>query len=389
MRVLHVIPSLAQEDGGPTRAMLSIEEALVAQGVEVVTATTTGNRAGEVNRGSGEDGVREGLVTRHYFARACEFYKPAPGFASWMERRVREFDLVHVHALFSFTSVIAARAARRNRVPYVLRPLGTLARYGLSQRQPLLKSLSLRFIEGPILRDAAAVHFTSEAERDEALALGIPMRPVVIPLGVHLDAGVGTSGAPPWPEATPGQVRLLYLSRLDPKKNVEGLLRALALLRREDRRPALFMAGSGAAAYVDRLVALASELGVQDQVHWLGFVAGERKARLLASTDVFVLPSHSENFGIAVAEALAAGLPSVVGRGVAIAPQIVAAGAGVAVDSDAESIAAGLRHYLGSSEARSTAGASAAELVRREFSLERMGRRLVDLYESIRVRPKP
>jgi len=384
VRVLHVIPSLAQEDGGPTRAMLTIEEALAARGIEVVTATTVRQAAG------GADGRCEtaetpgGRVTRCHFQRPIEFYKPAPRFPSWMRRHVREFDVVHVHALFSFTSVVAARAARRAQVPYVLRPLGTLSHYGMSRRQPFLKRLSLAFLEGPILRDAAAVHFTSESERDEALDLGKPMRPVVIPLGVRLAARAGSA-----PATDPDRVRLLYLSRLDPKKNVEGLLRALALLRHEGAKPELHIAGSGAAAYVASLEALAGTLGVRDQVHWLGFVAGQRKADLLAAADVFVLPSHSENFGIAVAEALAAGLPCVVGRGVAIAPMVVAAGAGVAVEPDPEAIAAGLRRYLGPPESRRAAGAAATELARREYSLERMGQRLAELYESIRRQPAP
>src|SRR6476661_85448 len=83
-----------------------------------------------------------------------------------------------------FTSTMAARAARRHGVPYVLRPLGTLDAWGMAQRRPGLKSLSMRWIEGPMLREAAAVHFTSEEEAVQARRLGLPLRGAIIPLGV-------------------------------------------------------------------------------------------------------------------------------------------------------------------------------------------------------------
>ena len=84
--------------------------------------------------------------------------------------------MVHIHYLFSFSSFCAALVARLKGVPYIVRPLGTLARYGITQRRPLLKQLSLRFIEKPILTHAAAVHFTSLQEQDEAEALGFSMQ---------------------------------------------------------------------------------------------------------------------------------------------------------------------------------------------------------------------
>ena len=107
------------------------------------------------------------------------------------------------------------------------------------------------------------------------------------------------------------------------------------------------------------------------------------KEDLLAAADVFVLPSFSENFGLAAVEAMAAGLPCVLGRGVALSEEASRAGAGVVVDPDPESIAAGLRHFLVDPGARRVAGAAAVALFHQEFSLERMGERLVSLYRSI------
>ena len=113
-------------------------------------------------------------------------------------------------------------------------------------------------------------------------------------------------------------------------------------------------------------------------------MAGSAKADLLASSDIFVLASFSENFGISVVEALAAGLPCVVGRGVAVSGQVSNAGAGVVVDTDATSIADGIAHYLASADQRAKAAEAGRTLAQQEFSVGLMGERLAALYQSIR-----
>jgi glycosyltransferase involved in cell wall biosynthesis len=377
MKVLHVIPSLSRAHGGPSEALALMERALTAQGVNVETATTDDDGPGRRNGKQCGVPVQENGVIRRYFAKRLEFYKPAPGFARWIASEVRHYDLVHIHALFSFTSTVAARAASRAGVPYVIRPLGTLNGYGMRQRRPWLKQLSVVCIEGPTLRRAAAVHFTSEAEAAEARSLGIAMHEAVIPLGVEVSA-VQRMPRPP------GHVPCaLFLSRLDAKKNLEGLLDAMPLLTGNAARLNLLVAGSGAPEYVSALKARAQSLGIADRITWAGHVEGQAKADAFAATDLFVLPSFSENFGIAAAEALAAGLPCVLGEGVAIAPEVVRAQAGVAVGTDARSIAEGLRRIILNEPGLPCLSANARELAQERFSAQAMGAGLQLLYTSI------
>jgi len=248
--------------------------------------------------------LEENGVTRRYFAKCSDFYKVSPALSWWLSRHVRDYDLVHIHALFSFSSIAAAWAARRAGVPYVVRPLGTLGRYGIKQRRPWLKRLSLGVLEGPALRRAAAVHFTAEDEKREAEQTGIPMSGVVIPLGIDpLPAADGRLFRARFPSL--GSARyLLYLSRLDRKKNVEGLLRAFSQCAAQWPGAILVIAGDGAPGYAAGLKALADDLGLKDRVVWAGHVDGDLKASALAGAELFVLPSFSENFGIAAAEAL-------------------------------------------------------------------------------------
>lgn len=383
-KVLHVIPSVSEVHGGPSRAINVIERALFHSGWVVDTATTDDDGQGKRLDFVLGRRLNAEYAARWYFHKDTEFYKVSKSFIRWVLREVRRYDVVHIHALFSFTSVVAAWAARRAGVPYVIRPLGVLKRYGITQRRPWFKQLSLRFIEGPLLRNSAVVHFTSEAERDEALELGIPIRSVIIPLGIE---PVLVGDAKRFLDAVPDvelQVRLLFLGRIDPVKNLEGLIHALRCLRESGTFPALLIGGSGDGVYVESLKALARDEGVDQQIHWLGHVSGDMKADLLAAADLFVLPSFSENFGIAVVEALAGGLPCVVARGVALAQVVERNGAGLAVNSDGASIAAAIHRYLESAELRAEAGKAARQLAEREYSVDKMGERLVSLYETVR-----
>ena len=377
MRVLHVIPSLWQGDGGPSSALRAMERALAAQGVTVETATTddAGPGARALRAGSGP--VHEDGVTRRYFAKRSDVYKWSPGFARWISRAARNYDLLHLHALFSFTTTAASQAARRDAIPYVVRPLGTLDEWGLRHRRPWLKKLSMRMIEMPLLRSAAAVHFTSDEEARQASALRIDWRASVIPLGIAMPppAAARTS-------ASDGAVRALYLSRLAPKKNVEGLLDAMSIVQDDLPQMHLTIAGNGDAAYVQSLRERADALGLGERLRWLGHVDGQVKRRAFEQADFFVLASHSENFGIAAAEALAHGLPCLLGEGVAIARDVVDAGAGLSVAPSAEAIAAGLRLMMPPT-ARAPMRPAAVRLARERYSLDAMGARLKQLYTDI------
>ena len=145
----------------------------------------------------------------------------------------------------------------------------------------------------------------------------------------------------------------------------------------------LLVAGDGALEYVAALKALASELDLNERVVWTGHIDGDLKRSALGGAELFVLPSFSENFGIAAAEALMAGLPCVLGQGVAIAVDVVDAGAGVAVAPDSASIAAGLTHVMADEPRRTRMAERALALARDKYSAQAMGQGLVQLYSGI------
>lgn len=336
MKVLHVIPSISPLRGGPSVAALEMTAALRQVGVEASILTTNDHGSGSrsdlpIGRWTDVDSVPVLMLGRWAApVVALRDFAFTPGLARWLRTHGNEFDLLHVHALFSYPSTAAMAFARGAGLPYVVSTIGQLCVWSL-QQGPRRKHLYLRLLERTNLEGAAALHFTTTAEQEEARQLGLTAPGLVLPLGVKAPLGL------PMPEAAP-PVRFLFLSRLHPKKRLEVLLDALALV--QARAPGaswqLAIAGDGEADYMAALRRRADDLGVGDRCRWLGFLEGQVKWEALAKAHWFVLPSASENFGIAAIEALAAGTPPILSPEVAIAEQIQAAGAGWVVPGQAE-----------------------------------------------------
>ena len=349
-------------------------------------ATTDDNGPGACLPVPLEESVPQDGWNTFYFRKQTEFYKVSWPFRRWVQQHAPDYDLVHIHALFSFTSNCAARAARRAAVPYVIRPLGVLNSWGMKNRRRLLKSFSFRFVEQPILRHAVAMHYTSYAEQIEAEQSGVTAPALVVPLGIDVGEYQKLPGPEQFferfPEAAGRQV-VLFLSRLDAKKGLDLLLQAFAKVHVHFPQSVLVIAGSGEESYVSRLRAQAQQLGLAEEIVWTGFLAGADKLSAFAATTAFTLPSYSENFGIALVEALAAGLPCVTTEGVAVSEDVREHDAGLVVPCDASAIALALQRILGDSQLRMRLGANAHRLAAERFSLVTMGLALRGEYQRI------
>jgi glycosyltransferase involved in cell wall biosynthesis len=381
MKVLHVVPSVAAIYGGPSLAVRRMTQALTRLGVQVDVATTTAHGRAEVavprDRPVLEDGVRYFYNPRQW----PKFWTFSWPLTQWLRRHADAYDVLHVHALFSYPTLPACRAARRHSVPYVLSPHGTLDPWSLRVRA-WKKAPYLWVLERRNLLGAGAVHATSTREQRAINGLGFPVRVVTIPLGV--DAyGVGESnGVLPRSQAQVATVNVLFLSRLHPKKGIELLLTAVRLLAQQ-HRIRLLIAGDGDAAYVKNLRRLVGTSGLQNRVIFTGFVTGAEKQALFERADLFALPSYDENFGMAVAEAMSVGLPVVVSEHVALADHVREAGAGLVVPCDAGELAQGIAMLVKDSGLRHRMGQAGRRLAETEFAWPEVARRLLTLYEQL------
>ena len=382
-KILHVIPSISAAHGGPSVMLELLAREQSAQGIEVHIATTDDDGGGRLDVPMGVP-IARGGVFYWFFRRQTSFYKFSQPLSSWLATHIADYQVVHIHALFSFSSIAAGRWARKRNVPYVVRPLGTLNRWGMENRRPWLKQLSFNLIERNILRNASFIHYTSEQERYEAALLGVNTRAEIIPNPVAVspdDVPVGLFRAN-HPELRDREI-ILFLSRFDRKKGLDILLPAFAKVRERFPSAALVLAGSGNAEILESLHTQARSLGIAGDISWPGFLEGAEKQAAFADADVFVLPSYSENFGIAVVEALAAGCPAVVSDQVAIHTDIAAARAGLVVRCDVGELADALCSMLADRAARSGMGFNGKFLTQTQYSLGTVTSTLLSAYQTV------
>ena len=388
MRVLHVIPAVAPRYGGPSAAIVPMCRALQGLGIDTLIASTDADGPRQrLHVPLDRETSWQGAPARFFARNFSEAYKYSRGLAAWLEEHVAGFDVVHVHAVFSHAPLAAAAAARRAGVPYVVRPMGTVAPWSLSQK-PVRKQALLGLGARRMLRQAAAIHYTSHQERDEVeRTLGLS-RGVVIPLGMDSP----TAG----PRSEDDGARrhdpyVLALSRIHPKKNLEALIDAFVDATSNNRCGGawrMVLAGAGEQAYVDRLRQHVVERRAADRITFLGWVEGQEKADLIRGASLFVLCSLHENFGLGALEAMAAGVPVLVTPEVGLSEWVRPTGAGWVADASEKSVSAALSSILNDTPERDRRGMLARNLSQ-EFAWPVVCARLARLYEAATDRSGP
>lgn len=359
---------------------------LARAGMTVDIATTDDNGPDHLSVPLEQPVVGDGY-TVWYFPRQSRFYTFSGPLTSWLAQHSRDYEVVHIHAVFSYAALPAAIFARLAGVPYIVRPLGVLNRWGMQNRRPWLKRLSFNLIERQLLAWAALIHFTSEQEKTEAAELGLSTPSIVLPLGIDVPelnrAGVPADWYTKRFPALAGRTILLFLSRIDPKKGLDLLLEAFAEAHRQQPHLALVLAGEGAADFVGKLQAQVERLQLAADVVWAGFIAGSDKAAALAGADVFVLPSYSENYGIAVVEAMAAGVPVVISDQVGLSSDVGDAQAGLVVPCEMTPLTQALMELGQDSDRRKYMGQQGRALVQERFSTTVATQRLIEVYNQL------
>lgn len=377
MRVLQVVASLHPRFGGPSTAAVAMSSALAARGLEVTLVTT--DRGGRFEPPATS---LQGVKLETFPQGFPSAWGRSTALAGAVSSLVRTHDVAHIHSLYLHHTWVTSRAACRVGTPYVVRPHGTLNAYHRASSQAK-KVVYDWAIERRTLRKAAAVHFTSEAEHEQAIKAGYRLRGVVIPLGVALPQADAE-----YTRFLEGLVadRLLFTvyGRLTEKKRIPLAIEAFARLGCEEA--VLLLAGPDDEGLAGQLLALAEALGAGDRVRYLGHLSRPAGAALLGLSDLAMLPSKDENFGLSVAEALWAGTPVAISEHVALAPQVQASGAGFVLRSDKPTLQAltdAMRAVVGDPEAARVMGVQGAAMARSQFSWGRVAAMLDDLYREI------
>jgi glycosyltransferase involved in cell wall biosynthesis len=383
VKILHVIPTYlpAVRYGGPIFAVHALCRSLALLGHELHVYTTSIDGPANLHMPEGRPVELDGVKVWYFRANRVRRLALSSGMGSQIRSRLTQFDVLHTHSVFLWPPWYAARSARARAVPYVMAPHGMLVPELLRLKNRLAKTVWLRLLERPNLRNADSLHFTSDLERTDAKRLGIPVsRATVIPYGIDLDeAASARDGGDAGGNWTGPFV--LHLGRISWKKGLDRLV--LALAKAPDIRAVI--AGNDEDGCRASLERLAQACGVAHRVRFLDPVYGPAKWKLLRAARLFVLPSHSENLGIAVLEAMAVGRPVVVSPSVGVASAVRASRCGMVVDPEPGALAQALEKLWHDDALRRSMGDHGRQLVEREYSWPRIAGQVVDLYRSILV----
>lgn len=380
IRYLHVIHSIDPRDGGPregVKQLTSVGTKLHHHAEIVVTEPPD------------PSWTREYSCPVHYVGPSYLKYGYAPRLAAWLEENVSRFDAVVVNGIWQYHSLCTWRVLHRSPVPYYVFTHGMLDPW-FKRRYPLKHLKKLMYwpwAEYRVLRDARAVLFTSEEERllaRESFRL-YRANEWVVNYGVPEPAGDPVRQREAFLHRFPhlrDKRFLLFLGRIHPKKGCDLLVEAFAAVRRLDPALQLVMAGPDQVGLQRRLAQLAERLGVAAAVTWTGMIRDEVKTGALRAAEAFVLPSHQENFGIAVAESLACGTPVLISNKVNIWREVVEDGAGLAADDTLSGTIEMLQTWAElSADERYGMALKAFYSFATRFNVETAGESLLDAFE--------
>ncbi|MFW5690738.1 MAG: glycosyltransferase [Planctomycetota bacterium] len=381
LRTVHVLDSLAGDRGGPPRSVVGLCEALGAAGQDVRL----------VSFGAGSSALVDwdpDLVTVDFVERRRCGWSSGRALGRRVTELVADGEILHSHGLWSIGNRVAGRIARKTGTPHVISVRGMLDPFSFGQKA-WKKKLGMVAFARKNLETAACIHVTAPLEAENVAAL-IPNRPMaVIPNGVQVPElrEPDTGAAERWIEETcpeaKGKRIALFLGRIHPQKGLADLLRAWARVGRIRGDWHLVIVGPEQLNHSRELKRLAETLGMEGEIHFSGPLDGEEKGQAYAAAELFVLPSPSENFGIVVAEALAAGTPAIATTGTPWS-WLKTHDCGWQVSPGPEGLCAALQEALSlTPEELGMKGRHGRDLVCEQFAWDKIAQQMSQVYEWI------
>lgn len=366
--ILHTLAAMDHEASGPSYTVPRLCESLIATGVPTKLAV--------LDWVSGTDVPP--YVERFPLGLGPRRIGRSPAMARWLIERVKggAVEIIHNHGLWMMPNVYPGRARRAGNVRLVIAPRGTVSEWAWNHHRGRKWVMWHLLGQGNAMRAADAFHATSEEEYADLRRLGFRQPVCVLPNGIDVP--------PPAAKPTGERRTSLYLGRIHKKKGIDLLLKAWAAVEPRFPHWDLVVAGPDDGGWLAQYQALAADLKLA-RVSFPGPVYGQEKLALYRSAHLFVLPTHSENFGMTVAEALAAGTPAIVTRGAPWAG-LVEHGAGWWIEIGVDPLVAALEEALSlPDEQLAEMGRNGCAWIWRDFSWDAIGRQMAAFYEWLRA----
>lgn len=388
MKILHVVPEVSLNGSGPEFSVLRLVKYLNRAGVQAVIYASHPDSPDFIfDELSQFNGVPVKLSRRSRSAKLFNYRWSYPLYQS-LRKDIGLYDLVHIHSLFLFSTLAAARIAREHRIPYIMRPHGSLTRDGLGMGRAALKKLYIRLIERHNIEGAHAIHFTTGVERDSTPGCGFRInKAVVVPNAIDPDEFSDPPPKSAFRERYPvlkNKKVVLFLGRIAYEKGFDTLIPAFARVAAQDLRAHMVIAGPDHYGYLSVLQDLIRKGQMESRILFAGRLDGREKLEALCSADVFVLPSYgAENFGAAAVEAMVCGVPVVVTDRVGIHRDVEVARAGLATPKEPAALAEGILRLLQDENLRRNMGMNARKLVEENYTGPKVAQEMIGVYRDV------
>ena len=285
-------------------------------------------------------------------------------------------DVVHVNCCWLPACAVVQRMAQRRGCKVVLTPHGMLEPWIIKRHYWTRKFPALMLYQKTAIQEANCLQATAESERDNLLKLGYNKNIKVVRLGIDAEAITMKSS---WKKNR----QILFLSRIHVKKGINFLVEAVEILREQLQGYKILVAGEGDAEYVAELKRHIAEKGLQNVVQLTGGVYGDEKWRLFQTSDFFVLPTHSENFGLAIAESLASGTPVITTVGTPW-NDLNSSQSGAWIEIGTQPLVEAIRKFLTmTDEDLELMGRNGRKLIETKYSAKVMGEEMMEVYKSL------
>jgi glycosyltransferase involved in cell wall biosynthesis len=367
VNIIHVVPAITEEASGPSYSVVRLCESLIEAGDEVTLAAMDWAPI-----------ARPPACLRTFpMGVGPRRLGRSPAMARWLEEQARsgQVAVLHNHGMWQMNAVYPGRTAARYGTPYVVSPRGTWSAWAMANGS-VMKKPFWSLLQRPAVEPATCFHATAESEYEDIRRLGFRQPVAVIPNGIDI--------LPPMDKTGDGRRTVLFLGRIHPVKGLDMLLHAWGAVQARFPDWRLRIVGSddgyhGSSGYMSVLKRLAAALGLQ-RIEFSGALHGAAKWQAYADSDLFVLPTYSENFGMSIAEALASGTPALVSKG---APWsgLEARRAGRWIDIGVDPLVAGLEDLL-QREPRELRdmGINGRTWMTEAYSWRTIGQRMAELY---------
>lgn len=377
MRILFITPSYkpAYCYGGPTISVSELAETLVAIGHQVTVYTTTANGKTELEVATGRATAVNGVEV-HYFKRITGDHTHAsPALWQKLWSTQKEFDVIHLQSWWSFLVIGAALVCQLKGAKFILSPRGMLGEYSFKTQHNIAKKIIHRLL-GKWLLKKSLLHATTLLEWNDCMQVYKNWKGFILPNLVNLPSVQNHHR----PQRQSNDFTIGFLSRIDPKKGMELLFRALAQVNFNYR---LMIAGSGDDKYISTLKLLATQLHIADKIEWCGWMSGEDKFRFMEQLDLYVLTSYNENFAIAVTESLAMGTAVLVSEYVGLADYVTEKQLGFVCKTEVDSIKTELNKIYANKSELLRIKKEAPEMITADFDKKVLARKYTSVYENI------